>query len=250
MRATELQKMRDLEDTYWWFVGRRRLVRDLVDRFAPDVEPRVILDAGCGTGGTLCHLQGAGELWGCDLSSEALRLCRARGFGNLAESSVESLDFPDEHFDVVISCDVIEHVPADERAMAEMARVLRPGGILILTVPAHRWLWSGHDEALDHQRRYESRPLRELIEGAGLQIELFSKAVAITMPAVLLSVAARRVAWAFGRKRERAQQTALFALPGPINRLLIWLLDIEAWLMRYVSLPIGASLVVVARKSE
>ncbi len=248
MRATELQKMRRLEDTYWWFVGRRRLVRRLVDRFAPDVEPRVILDAGCGTGGTLSHLQGAGELWGCDLSSEALRLCRTRGFGNLSESPVESLDFPDQHFDVVISCDVIEHVPEDRRAMEEMVRVLRPGGILVLTVPAHRWLWSGHDEALDHERRYEPRSLRELVEGAGLEIELFSQAVAITMPAVLFSVAGRRIARVFGRKRERTQQTALFALPGPINRLLIWLLEVEAWLMRYVPLPVGASLVAVARK--
>lgn len=134
--------------------------------------------------------------------------------------------------------------------MAEMVRVLRPGGALVLTVPAHRWLWSGHDEALDHQRRYEPRPLRELIEGEGLEIELFSKAVAITMPAVLLSVAARRIARAFGRMRERTPQTALFALPAPINRLLIWLLEVEAWLMPYVPLRVGASLVVVARKPD
>jgi SAM-dependent methyltransferase len=250
MRTSELQKMRDLEDTYWWFVGRRRLVRGLIDRFAPDGEPRVILDAGCGTGGTLMHLEGAGELWGCDLSTEALRLCRDRGFCNLAEGTVETLDFPDERFDVVVSCDVIEHVENDRGALEEMVRVLRPGGILVLTVPAHRWLWSGHDEALDHRRRYEPEPLREMLQGAGLRIELFSQAVAITMPAVLVSVALRRLARLLGRHDGEAPQTALFALPGPLNRLLIRLLGAEAWLMRYVSLPLGASLVVVARKPE
>lgn len=248
MRVSELQKMRDLEDTYWWFVGRRHLVRELIGRFAPEVEPLVILDAGCGTGGTLLRLRGMGELWGCDVSPEALGHCRERGFANLIESPVQTLEFPDERFDVVISCDVLEHIDEDRKAMEEMARVLRPGGICVLTVPAHRWLWSGHDEALDHRRRYEAGELRELIESAGLQVELYSKAVAIAMPAILIAVAARRLAWALGGKRERATQTALFELPGPLNTLLIWLLDIEAWLMRYISLPIGASLVAVARK--
>lgn len=247
MRPSELRKMRQLEDTYWWFVGRRHLVRSLIERFSPE-ESRLILDAGCGTGGTLSHLQGMGELWGCDIANESLEACRARGFDNLTQSPVENLDFPDARFDVVVSCDVIEHIEADAQALGEMARVLRPGGILVLTVPAHRWLWSAHDEALDHLRRYETADLRRLIEGAGLEIELYSKAVAISMPAILASVAYRRLRRLFSGRGEKAQQTALFDLPRPLNTALIWLLDIETWLMRYISLPLGASLVVVARK--
>lgn len=248
MRPSELRKMRDLEDTYWWFVGRRRLVRDLIARFAPE-EPRLILDAGCGTGGTLAHLQGMGELWGCDVAPEALKECRGRGFENIRHSPVETLDFPDERFDVVISCDVLEHIEGDRQAMAEMVRVLKPGGICVLTVPAHRWLWSEHDEALDHLRRYEAAGLRDLIEAAGLQIELYSKAVAIAMPAILASVAYRRIVHLLSGPHDGPKQTALFKLPGPLNAALIGLLDIEAWLMRYVPLPVGASLVAVARKS-
>lgn len=241
--------MRQFEDTYWWFVGRRHLVRSLIERFACD-EPRLILDAGCGTGGTLTHLRGLGELWGCDVAEEALKSCRARGFENIRRSPVETLAFADERFDVVVSCDVIEHVEADARAMGEMVRILRPGGILVLTVPAHRWLWSAHDEALDHYRRYETGELRNLIEAAGLQLELYSKAVAISMPAILAAVAYRRLARLFSAKGEKAEQTALFRLPRPLNRILIWMLDVETWLMRYISLPIGASLVAVARKPE
>lgn len=248
MRPSELRKMRKLEDTYWWFVGRRRLVRNLIGRFAPD-QPRLILDAGCGTGGTLDQLRGMGELWGCDVAPEALAACRARGFDNINRSPVEELNYPDERFDVVISCDVIEHIEADRQALQEMARVLRPGGILVLTVPAHPRLWSAHDEALDHKRRYEAGVLRELVEGAGLDIELYSKAVAIAMPAILGAVAYRRLLRLFsGGSGEPAEQTALFELPRPLNRALIWLLDVEAWLMRYISLPLGASLVAVARK--
>ncbi len=248
MRPSELRKMRQLEDTYWWFVGRRHLVRDLIERFAPR-QPRLILDAGCGTGGTLAHLRGLGELWGCDVAPEALEACRVRGFENLRRSPVEALDFPDERFDVVVSCDVIEHIEQHAQAMREMARVLKPGGILVLTVPAHRWLWTAHDEALDHLRRYETRELRDLIESAGLEIELYSKAVAIAMPAILAAVAYRRLLRVFtGGDEKRARQTALFELPRPLNTMLIWMLDVETWLMRYVSLPIGASLVAVARK--
>jgi 2-polyprenyl-3-methyl-5-hydroxy-6-metoxy-1,4-benzoquinol methylase len=163
---------------------------------------------------------------------------------------VDGLEFPGERFDVVVSCDVIEHIEADRKAMAEMARVLRPGGILVLTVPAHRWLWSAHDEALDHLRRYEPAELRGLIEDAGLEIELYSRAVAIAMPAILASVAYRRLRrWITGNT-EKAQQTALFALPRPLNRILIWLLDIETWLMRYTPLPIGASIIAIARKPK
>jgi SAM-dependent methyltransferase len=208
----------------------------------------VILDAGCGTGGTLSHLRGVGELWGCDVAPEALEETRARGFNNIRQSPVEALDFPDERFDVVVSCDVLEHIDADRKAMVEMARVLKPGGILVLTVPAYRWLWSAHDEALDHRRRYEAAGLRQLIEDAGLQIELYSKAVAIAMPAILASVAGRRVVNLLRGGDDAPKQTALFRLPGLLNSALIALLRIESWLMRYISLPLGASLVAVARK--
>ncbi|MFW5867023.1 MAG: class I SAM-dependent methyltransferase, partial [Armatimonadota bacterium] len=194
------------------------------------------------------HLRGLGDLWGCDVAPEALEECRSRGFENIRRSPVETLDFSAERFDAVVSCDVIEHVEMDAQAMREMTRVLRPGGILVLTVPAHRWLWSAHDEALDHRRRYETAALRGLIEDAGLQIELYSKAVAIAMPAILASVAYRRLSRLFSGRGDRAQQTALFELPRPLNRMLVWMLDVEAWLMRYLSLPIGASLVAVARK--
>ncbi len=250
MQPTELRRMYQLEDSYWWFVGRRRLVRRLIERFAPERESLRLLDAGCGTGGTLealTRLDSLGEVWGCDLASEALQLCRRRGFDRLKQSRIETLDFPDEHFDVVVSCDVLEHVPDDECAIGEIVRVLAPHGIAVLTVPAHRWLWSQHDEALDHLRRYETRPFRELLEDAGLQIELYSKAVAISMPAILLAVAYRRIRRLFSGG-EKARQTALFELPRPLNSALIWMLEVEAWLMRYVSLPIGASLVAVARK--
>lgn len=250
MQPDELRKMYQLEDSYWWFVGRRRLVRGLIERHAPRRDRLRILDAGCGTGGTLQALGRIGDLWGCDLAPEALQMCRHRGLERVNQSPVEEMDFADASFDVVISCDVLEHVRDDACAMQEMVRVLAPGGICVLTVPAHRWLWSQHDEALDHLRRYETKPFRRLLEDAGLRVELYSKAVAIAMPAILAAVAYRRLRRAFSRSEEGPLQTGLFELPRPLNSILIWLLGLEARLMRYISLPVGASLVAVARKPE
>ena len=243
MRLTELRQMRELEDNYWWFVGRRRMVRHLIHMYAPPAENLRILDAGCGTGGTMVALQGIGEISGCDLSADALRMCRDRGDFALTCCTVECLAYPDDHFDVVVSADVLEHVEDDFRAMQEMARVLKPGGLLVAAVPAHRYLWSEHDEALAHFRRYERKELKTLVEGAGLEVKKMTEAVMLALPAVLLYRALRRRA-----RRDGQPKTSLVRLPAPLNRLLIWLLDVENALMPYVSLPRGTSLVVAAVK--
>ena len=238
--------MYELEDSYWWFVARRRMVRSLIQQYAPQAEQLKILDAGCGTGGTLTALEGLGELWGCDISAEALEMCETRGLTRMRQSRVEQLDFEDESFDVVVSCDVLEHVPEHERAMAEMVRALRPGGICVLTVPAHRRLWSEHDEALQHVRRYEPREFVQLVEGAGLRIEKLTHAVALALPAIVLYRALKRLL----SPSDGRPKTALVRLPGPLNRLLVGILGFENLLIRHVSLPKGTSLVAVARKQE
>ncbi len=246
MQRPQLEEMYRLEDQYWWFVGRRRMVRALIGRHMAGRENLRVLDAGCGTGGTLAALEGIGELSGCDISGEALGMCRSRGFERLTQSNVGALDYEDESFDVVINCDVLEHVEDDEAAIAELTRVLRPGGIVVLTVPAHQWLWSEHDEALDHLRRYAERQVRELMEGAGLRVEKLTGAVTLVLPAIITWRWVSRM-----RRRTKGQaQTSLVQLPGPINALLIRLLDFENAIIRHGRLPIGASLVAVARKPE
>jgi len=243
MQVAELEEMYRLEDTYWWFVGRRRMVRRLIRKYAARPWPLKILDAGCGTGGTLGALEGLGDLWGCDVSEEALDMCRLRGEWSLCCCSVEDMQFDDESFDVVVTADVLEHVEDDVRAVGEMARVLRPGGLLVAAVPAHMYLWSEHDEALEHLRRYERRGFRELVKGAGLEMTKLTEAVMLALPAVLLYRGFRRITGRQGRRR-----TSLVCLPGPLNRLLIWLLDIENAVIPYVSLPLGTSLVAAAVK--
>lgn len=231
-----------LEDTYWWFVGRRRVVRALVRRFAPP-NPR-ILDLGCGTGGTLDALVGLGELVGADISADALAFCRRRGHQALQECSAEALPFRDDQFDVVICCDVFEHLEHDERGASEVLRVLRPGGVLIASVPAHPWLWSDHDVALSHYRRYSRRALRALLVGAGARIVKLTYAVSFVFPLVVLV----RLLGHLRPRRNGNPDTHLVPPPGPINRLLIALHDLEAAVIVRAGFPWGSSLIAVAAK--
>ncbi len=132
MRRSELAKMFELEDTYWWFVARRELVFLLLrHRFRPPADRRpVLLDIGCGTGATLGGLATFGDVTGLDFSLDALRFCRQRGEHRLVRARGESLPFADSSADVITALDLLEHIPDDAAAAKEFARVLRPGGLL------------------------------------------------------------------------------------------------------------------------
>ena len=244
MRPSELTKMFELEDTYWWFVARRALVLALLARHRPSRgEAATLLDVGCGTGAMLAGLSAHGRAVGIDASEHALAYCRRRGHHDLVQARGESLPIADASADAVTALDLLEHIPEDGAAVKEFARVLRPGGVLIVTVPAGAWLWSEHDEALDHHRRYRSRRLRELLLEAGLVIERLSPLITL----LLLPVAALRLLQRL-RRRPEGPRTALIVPSKLVNALLIRLLWLEnQWLLRF-NLPAGVSLMAVARK--
>jgi SAM-dependent methyltransferase len=237
--------MFDLEDTYWWFVARRELVRDLLLRHRRDRGNMRILDVGCGTGATLKMIGDLGAAIGIDASPEALHFCRRRGIESLARGTAQALPTGPESVDVVLALDLLEHLQDDRAAAREFARVLRPGGVLIATVPALPELWSEHDEALAHVRRYRAARLRSILSDADFRIERLSYAITGLLAPIALLRLVQRV---LPRKRG-APQTAFIVPPRPINKLLILLLRLERmWLSRF-NLPVGVSLVVVARRT-
>jgi SAM-dependent methyltransferase len=246
VHPSELSKMFEVEDTYWWFVARRWLVRALLDRHLPaGAAPRRIVDVGCGTGATLGTLAEYGEVIGIDRSPYALHYCRERGHHRLARGDAAALPLADESVDVVTALDLLEHIGDDARAVREFVRVLRPGGLLIATVPAGPMLWSEHDEALDHLRRYRAREFRRLLDAAGLQVLRFSPLITT----LLAPIALLRLAQRLRPKRGARPQTALIIPPPWINRWLIRLLLWEnRWLLRF-RLPFGVSLVAAAGKT-
>jgi SAM-dependent methyltransferase len=144
----------------------------------------------------------------------------------------------------VVNCDVLEHVRDDVSALKEMLRVLKPGGILVATIPAHPFLWSEHDEALAHFRRYTRKEIISKLQEAGYHIEKLSAAVSFVFPIILAFRWLQRL-----RPRQPDEpKTDLRILPNPLNRALIALLKVEVWLMSHLNLPIGTSFALVARK--
>lgn len=238
-----------LEDTYWWFVARRRLILRLLRRYLPPEEAPVLLDLGCGTGATLPELAGMGHVVGCEPSEFALGLCRRRDAGDLIASCGENLALRPESISGALMADVLEHVEQDVVALEEVRRVLRPGAPVVISVPAHRALWTRRDEALGHYRRYGRRELMEKVRAAGLEIVYATSALWLLFPAVLLVRTAQRL-------RERGEPSAcppqvdLPTVSPTVNRLLIALHDVENWLASRVPLPWGASLLAVARRPD
>lgn len=242
MKAEEIERMARLEDTYWWFRTRRWLVRGLLERFRVP-EGALVLDAGCGTGGIYSALRDRWQVVGCDLAPLALQYCRGRGMSMGVVADIAALPFREKVFDAVVSCDVLEHVPDDEQAARGLFQATKPGGIIVVTVPALPWLWSEHDEALDHRRRYTRRGLGTLLEHAGWRLELLNYTVSLLLPPIIAFRMWRRLG------RQGAQRRVdVFELPRPIDALLGGISWADAWLAMRMAMPPGASLVAVARR--
>src|SRR6201987_4604024 len=164
-RAYELQTHR-AEDRHWWYRGRRTVLNRVIKGLGLPQHAR-ILDAGCGSGRNMVELSRYGDVSAIELSAAGVGPAGGRAPGDVVEGSVLEMPFPDSSFDLAASLDVIEHLEDDVAALRELRRVVAPGGALLATVPAYRWLWSGHDEINHHHRRYTRRSLALAGERAG-----------------------------------------------------------------------------------
>src|SRR5512136_3383143 len=164
--------MYELEDSYWWFVGRRRMIQALLERGVPSAPGQLILDVGCGTGGNLEFLAHWGHGVGVDLSPLPLDFARRRELPRLAQASGLALPYADGVFDLVTAFDVLYHrwITDDERALGECFRVLRPGGWLLITDSALPALWSQHDEIYHARQRYTLGDIRGKLCQAGFTL--------------------------------------------------------------------------------
>ena len=169
MEASAYAIEAQVEESHWWFVARRKLLADLIVRHGIPQNAHV-LDIGTGTGTNLRLLErlGFANRRGLDTSDEAIRWCAEKGLGAVEKGDISDLPFADGQFGLVLATDVIEHVDDDRRGMAEIRRVLAPGGVAIVTVPAFQSLWGLQDEVARHKRRYRIKSLRTLVQNSGL----------------------------------------------------------------------------------
>lgn len=250
MTPDEYQFLYELEERHWWFVGMRRIVAALLDEEAPAGAER-ILDAGCGTGLMLSWLRRYGKqssVFGLDYNSFALRYSAQRGERLLVEGSIAAMPFPSNSFDLVTTFDVLDSfpVPGATAPFAELARVLKPGGVLLVRVPAFQSLYSQHDRAVYTEHRYTARELRQRLEEQGLTVARTTYAMTILFPVALVG------RW-LTRSRRDSPQSDVRPLPGPLrwlNSPLAGLLAIEAAWLQWLPwrLPFGLSVMALARK--
>ncbi|MFC1496652.1 class I SAM-dependent methyltransferase [Candidatus Margulisiibacteriota bacterium] len=240
MNKEELQKMYEQEQDNWWYAGKRWLVFCLLNKFnLLKKRKQIILNIGCGTGQLMTYLNLYGETYGIDASAAAVDYCKTRGLYNIRSGDAENLPYQDESFDLALALDIFEHLPDDQKALQEAWRVLRNGGHLLLTVPAYQFLWSGHDEALGHVRRYNKMEVGLKVRDAGFIIKKLSYTNFFIFPLVYIL-----------RKLKKGEGSDNPEVPGVLNSLFKSLYLLESKLLNWFDLPLGVSLICLAQKDN
>jgi SAM-dependent methyltransferase len=245
MDAELYDAIRATEQDHWWYVGRRRLVFDWLERALPEYPTARVLDIGCGTGFNLQALRALGlnGTIGLDISDRALTFCRGRGLHALVRGDAARPPFCPESFDIVLALDLIEHIEDDRAALDGLLRILRPGGRLILFTPAFSFLWSAQDRVSHHYRRYTAADLRRKLHAAGYAIEKLSYANTVLFPIVWAGRALLRLS---GRSETLTDENHLH--PAWSNAALARLFSLERPMLRRWNLPFGVSLLAVAAR--
>ncbi len=237
--------MYEVEGSHWWFAGRRRIIESFLKPICQATgltRPR-ILDIGCGTGANLEMLSQFGAAEGVDVSIDALEFCRQRGLQNVRQGEAEHLPYEDGSFDLVTALDVVEHLDDDVLGLKEMRRVLRPGGVALMFVPAFMFLWGVQDDVSHHRRRYTRATLQQAVRAAGFEIERFTYANITFLAPILLG---RLLMRATGLRPASENNLTI----GVLNRMLGRILGAESSILRHMNLPLGVSAICVARRID
>ena len=232
--------LKDLEADHWWFAGRRHVIAAAL-RFASLPTHARILDAGCGSGGNLPMLARHGTVWGFERDPEARAIAVARQTATVAPGALPGeIPFAPMTFDAIGLFDVLEHLEHPVESLRALRERLSTEGVVILTVPAHPWLWGAHDVIHAHQRRYTPRALRAELEASGLRVERLTYTNTLLFP---LAIVQRLRESLFGYRPDALR------IAGPLNTLFTRCWALEArWIPRR-RLPIGLSLLAMARRA-
>lgn len=237
-------RMAEIDRDHWWFVGRRRIVAKLIERFRPSADPMVILEVGAGTGSNIAMLRRFGAVDAIEPDDHARAFAERRAGMTLKGGYLpDGVMLEDGRYDLIVLLDVLEHIAEDRAALASLRRKLAPGGRLLLTVPAIPGLWTGHDVAHHHQRRYTARSLEAVVTAAGFRTLHRTGFNTLMLPAIVGIRFLNRLRGRTGGDDDRIP-------PRPLNRLLAALFGAEAYPAARGLLPVGVSLALVAEAAE
>lgn len=237
-------KLHDAQERHWWYAARREILTSVLERVQADGVPEgKLYDLGCGVGANLSVLERFGPTVGIDTSAEAVEYCRMRGHPNVECCDLDRLEgLPDGSGSIALLADVIEHLDDEDPCLRAAHRLLKPGGVLVVTVPAFMFLWSGLDEIAHHRRRYTESQLRQVLL-RHFEIDWSSYFNTFLFPSVL---AGRLLERTLGR--DGTDETHV--PPTPVNAALKGIFASEAGLLGRVRLPFGVSVLAVARKAR
>jgi SAM-dependent methyltransferase len=241
MERAVFDRMAELDQHHWWFRARRRILKALIERVVQPPKDARILEVGCGTGHNLAMLKPFGRLEASELDAPARALASKRLGAKVKEAKLPDLSmFERNAYDLVALLDVLEHVPDDLGSLRAIHRRLKPGGALLMTVPANPWMWSAHDAAHHHFRRYTKKQLAELFRRSGFEVQLLSYFNSLLFPLVAVA----RLVGKVTRKESADDQ-----LPGDaVNAALERVFALEAGMIGRVPTPFGVSLLAVVRR--
>lgn len=241
------------EDRHWWFASRTRALLYLMDALPGSDGDRRLLDIGCGAGNMMHHLSRYGQVRGVEIDARPAAVARQRGYSVDLGDAGRGLAYPDAAFDIVTALDVIEHNRDDLSLLREACRVLKPGGYLVITTPAFMWLWSYNDVLNAHVRRYDIPELRAKLQDAGFEVWRISYNNFFVFPIAAALILLRRAGGHKPRLQSHhlsaeAYQVEMEPAPPLLNAALTAVGWLEAHVLRRVNLPIGTSIIAIARK--
>lgn len=243
MKKYLYKDMYNLEERHWWHVSKRNAVLNLIKQYVKISQPR-ILDVGCGSGMNLSALSRYGDVFGVDSSPEAIKFCKKRNLKNVKLGYIEKTGFPANSFDLITALDVIEHTKDDQKSLKELYRILKPGGYLIVTLPAYQFLWSQWDVVLQHYRRYNVNLLTKLLKDNKFEILKLSYMYSFALLPVIV------VRFVKSRFYEDNYPSDFSVTPESSNGLLKLISKIELFFLLNWSIPFGTALISVARKKS
>jgi len=245
MEEYEYEIMYHIESTYWWFRGKQFLIDMLLGRHFKGGKSNRSLDIGAGTGSTLEFLRKFGPAYGVEFSTVAIHMLRQRGLNSIVRSDAENpMPFKSDTFSIVTCLDVLEHLGNDSGLIEEMVRVCKPGGLILITVPALRFLWSRHDEALHHKRRYTKKQLLNQVVSPNCSVIKASYFNAF----LFVPIVAVRKLESFWKNDKEAKSDFFVPIPEWMNRFLYFLYTTELKCLRIANFPFGVSIVMIVQK--